>query len=42
MTIDITFAGGLGKGNEVMTLAGRGAIDMASAPPSYYAEQLLY
>jgi TRAP-type C4-dicarboxylate transport system substrate-binding protein len=40
--IDITFAGGLGKGNEVMTLAGRGAIDMASAPPSYYAEQLLY
>jgi TRAP-type C4-dicarboxylate transport system substrate-binding protein len=40
--IDITFAGGLGKGNEVMTLAGRGAVDMASAPPSYYAEQLLY
>jgi TRAP-type C4-dicarboxylate transport system substrate-binding protein len=40
--IDITYAGGLGKGNEVMTLAGRGAIDMASAPPSYYAEQLLY
>ena len=40
--IDITFAGGLGKGNEVMTLAGRGAIDMASAPPSYYANQLLY
>ena len=40
--IDITFAGGLGKGNEVLTLAGRGAIDMASAPPSYYAEQLLY
>ena len=40
--IDITFASGLGKGNEVLTLAGRGAIDMASAPPSYYAEQLLY
>lgn len=40
--IDITFAGGLGKGNEVLTLAGRGAIDMASAPPSYYAEQLLF
>jgi TRAP-type C4-dicarboxylate transport system substrate-binding protein len=40
--IDITYAGGLGKGNEVMTLAGRGAIDIASAPPSYYAEQLLY
>ncbi len=40
--ISITYAGGLGKGNEVLTLAGRGAIDMASAPPSYYAEQLLY
>ena len=40
--ISITYAGGLGKGNEVMTLAGRGAIDMAAAPPSYYAEQLLY
>jgi TRAP-type C4-dicarboxylate transport system substrate-binding protein len=40
--IDITYAGGLGKGNEVMTLAGRGAIDIASAPPSYYAEQLLF
>ena len=40
--IDIVFAGGLGKGNEVLTLAGRGAIDMASAPPSYYADQLLY
>ncbi len=40
--IDITFASGLGKGNEVMTLAGRGAIDIAAAPPSYYAEQLLY
>jgi TRAP-type C4-dicarboxylate transport system substrate-binding protein len=40
--INITFASGLGKGNEVLTLAGRGAIDMASAPPSYYAQQLLY
>lgn len=42
VTIAMTFASGLGKGNEVLTLAGRGAIDMAAAPPSYYAEQLLY
>ena len=27
--IDITFAGGLGKGNEVALLAGRGAIDLS-------------
>ncbi|MDP6709566.1 MAG: hypothetical protein QF893_24775, partial [Alphaproteobacteria bacterium] len=40
--IDITYAGGLGKGNETMTLAGRGAIDMAAAPPSYYGDQLLF
>lgn len=40
--IDITYAGGLGKGNELLTLAGRGAIDMASAPPGYYAEQLTF
>ena len=40
--IDITYAGGLGKGNEVMTLAGRGAIDIAAAPPSYYGDQLLF
>ncbi len=40
--IDITYAGGLGKGNELMTLAGRGAIDMASVVPGYYADQLLY
>ena len=40
--IDITYAGGLGKGNEVLTLAGKNAIDMASAAPGYYAEQLLF
>lgn len=40
--IDITYAGGLGKGNEIMTLAGRGAIDMASIVPGYYADQLLF
>jgi len=42
VTIEITFAGGLGAGNEVLTLAGRGAIDMASVVPGYYADQLLY
>ena len=40
--IEITFAGGLGKGPEVATLAGRGAIDMASVAPGYYPEQLLF
>lgn len=40
--IDITYAGGLGKGPELLTLAGRGAIDMASAAPGYYADQLLF
>jgi TRAP-type C4-dicarboxylate transport system substrate-binding protein len=40
--IDITFAGGLGKGNELMPLAGRGAIDMASVVPGYYADRLLF
>jgi len=40
--IDISWASGLGKGDEVFTLAGRGAIDMAAAAPGYYADQLLY
>lgn len=40
--IEITYAGGLGAGNELLTLAGRGAIDMASIVPGYYADQLLY
>lgn len=40
--IDITYAGGLGKGDEVFNLAGRGAIDMAVAAPGYYADQLLF
>ena len=31
--VEITYAGGLGAGNEVLTLAGRGAIDMASVVP---------
>ncbi|MCY4232028.1 MAG: TRAP transporter substrate-binding protein DctP [Alphaproteobacteria bacterium] len=40
--IEITFAGGLGKGPEVAMLAGRGAIDMASVAPGYYPDQLLF
>jgi TRAP-type C4-dicarboxylate transport system substrate-binding protein len=40
--IDVTYAGGLGAGNELLTLAGRGAIDMASVVPGYYPDQLLY
>lgn len=40
--IEISYAGGLGKGPELLTLAGRGAIDMATAAPGYYADQLLF
>ena len=38
--IDMTFAGGLGKGGELLGLVGRGAIDMAAVVPGYYAKQL--
>jgi TRAP-type C4-dicarboxylate transport system substrate-binding protein len=40
--IDMTFAGGLGKGPELALLTGRGAIDMASVAPGYYPDQLLF
>lgn len=40
--ISMTFAGGLGRGGELIPLAGRGAIDMATDAPGYYADQLLY
>ncbi|WP_420394300.1 C4-dicarboxylate TRAP transporter substrate-binding protein [Acuticoccus sp.] len=40
--IEITYAGGLGAGNELLTLTGRGAIDMAAIVPGYYADQLLF
>ena len=33
--VEITYAGGLGAGNEVLTLAGRGAIDVASVVPGH-------
>ncbi|MFH1596885.1 MAG: TRAP transporter substrate-binding protein DctP [Pseudomonadota bacterium] len=42
VTIQITYAGGLGKGEELLTLAGRGAIDMGTAAPGYYANELLF
>jgi TRAP-type C4-dicarboxylate transport system substrate-binding protein len=38
--IETVYSGGLGKGNEIMTLAGRGAIDIASVVPGYYPDQL--
>jgi len=40
--IDITFAGGLGKGAELLLLVGRGAVDMSSTPPGYNPDQLHY
>lgn len=40
--VEISYAGALGKGNELLQLAGRGAVDFAATPPGYYAEQLRY
>jgi len=40
--IDITFAGGLGKGTELLMLASKGAIDMTSTAPGYNPDQLRY
>ena len=40
--IEMSYAGALGKGNELLQLASRGAIDFAAAPPGYYADQLRY
>ena len=40
--IEIVYAGGLGKANEILTLTGRGAVDMASGIPGFYADQLLF
>ena len=39
---NVVYSGGLGKGDELLQLAGRGAIDMAAIVPGYYADQLLY
>jgi TRAP-type C4-dicarboxylate transport system substrate-binding protein len=42
VAIEITYAGGLGAGTELLQLAGRGAVDMAALVPGYFADQLLY
>lgn len=39
---NVVYSGGLGAGDELLTLAGRGAVDMASVVPGYYADQLLF
>jgi TRAP-type C4-dicarboxylate transport system substrate-binding protein len=40
VAINIVYSGGLGKGNELLQLAGRGAIDLAAIVPGYFADQL--
>lgn len=40
--ISITYAGGLGGATELMNLAGRGAVDLASAAPGYYPDRMLF
>lgn len=40
VSIEITFAGGLGAGPELLQLAGRGAVDLAALVPGYFADQL--
>ena len=42
VSFNVVYSGGLGKGDELLTLAGRGAIDVAAVVPGYYADQLLY
>jgi TRAP-type C4-dicarboxylate transport system substrate-binding protein len=42
VAIEITYAGGLGAGPELLQLAGRGAVDMAALVPGYFADQLLF
>lgn len=39
---NVVYSGGLGSGDELLPLAGRGAIDMAAVVPGYYADQLLF
>ncbi|TVR09032.1 MAG: hypothetical protein EA385_08405 [Salinarimonadaceae bacterium] len=38
--VEIAYAGALGAGQELLQLAGRGAIDFAAIVPGYYADQL--
>ncbi|MFV0492667.1 MAG: TRAP transporter substrate-binding protein DctP [Pseudorhodobacter sp.] len=42
VAINTVYSGGLGKGDELLALAARGAVDMAAIVPGYYADQLLY
>src|SRR5690606_31847440 len=38
----VVYAGGLGAGNELLTLTSRGATDMGAIVPGYFADQLLF
>jgi len=40
--ITMTFAGGLGKGEELLMLTARGAVDMTATAPGYNPDQLRY
>ena len=40
--ITMTFAGGLGKGEELLMLTSRGAVDMTATAPGYNPDQLRY
>src|SRR2546426_2414965 len=40
--ITITFAGGLGKGEELLMLPAKGAVDMTATAPGYNPDQLRY
>jgi TRAP-type C4-dicarboxylate transport system substrate-binding protein len=40
--ITITFAGGLGKGEELLMLTAKGGVDMTSTAPGYNPDQLRY
>lgn len=42
VVINTVYSGGLGKGEELLSLASRGAVDMAAIVPGYYADQLPY
>lgn len=42
VAFNIVYSGGLGKGDELLPLAGRGGVDIAAIVPGYYADQLLY
>lgn len=39
---NIVYSGGLGAGNELLTLVSRGAIDLAAIVPGYFADDLLF